>query len=110
MEQICHWLDESHATNAYTHSWQRQQDKISNPELIPSTRMIDMMAKNKESFFDFAIRKSRKVADHFTDRPLENEALAHRKQQVNESREKALQIESSEEPSFDQFLEDYFSQ
>ena len=110
MEQICHWLDESHETNAYTHSWQRQQNKISNPALIPSTRMIDTMAKNKESFFDFAIRKSRKVANHFTHRPLAKDALAQRKQQVITSREVAQQIENAEEPSFDQFLENYFSQ
>jgi glutamate--cysteine ligase len=110
MEQICLWLDESHTTNAYSHSWQRQQDKISDPGLIPSTRMIDMMVSNKESFFDFAMRKSQKVADHFTQRPLGNEALEYRNQQVRDSREKALLIEAGNGLSFEKFLADYFSQ
>ena len=110
MQQICLWLDESHATDAYSHSWRRQKDKISNPELIPSARMIDIMTENKESFFDFSMRKSRQVADYFASRPLDREALERQREQVRKSQEKASRTEASDRQSFDQFLNDYFSQ
>jgi glutamate--cysteine ligase len=110
MEPICHWLDESHATNAYSHSLQRQRDKIADPQLIPSTRMIAMMTENKESFFDLAMRKSCKVADYFTSRPLDNEAMARQRGQAQESEQSARLIEASDTQPFDQFIEDYFSQ
>ena len=95
---------------ACAESLRRQREKVRDPELTPSARMLAEMRANTESFFDFARRTSEQYRDGFRAAPLgaEREALFERLSQ--ESRERQRELEASDDLSFDEFLERYFAQ
>lgn len=111
MQEICSWLDENSATGrCYSLALKRQQDKVAGLVEIPSTRMLDIMRGNKESFFEFAMRQSQMVAQHFHDRPLASEKQQHFDALAAKSWKQFEQISAEPRQPFDVFLQDYFSQ
>jgi glutamate--cysteine ligase len=95
---------------ACTESLRRQREKVRDPELTPSARMLAEMRTNAESFFDFARRTSEQYRDGFRATPLgaEREVLFERLSR--ESRERQRELEAGDDLSFDEFLERYFAQ
>ena len=110
MQPICDWLDQNETETPYHDALQKQCKKVINPSLIPSTRMIETMAENKESFFEFAMRAAQNTAHHFQQRPLPKEKQIEFSHLTEASLASAKQAEASDTVAFDQFLEDYFAQ
>ncbi len=59
LRKIARLLDRSTGDVAYEESVENQYKKIMNKSLLPSSRMIDEMKRNNESFVSFNLRKAR---------------------------------------------------
>ena len=110
MTAICELLDKKSSTNAYTQTLQKQREKINHADLTPSAKMLEEMRENKESFHDFAARKSKLHQHYFKQVILPAEQQLFFEQQAKLSYEKQLQIEANDNISFEQYLKEYFSQ
>jgi len=87
-----------------------QQEKVWDPELTPSARMLAEMRANAESFFDFAQRTSKQYRDQFRSSSLDTEYAVLFERLSRESRERQRELEAADDMGFDEFLERYFAQ
>ena len=112
-EQIaagCELLDKGAAGCAYGDALRTEHDKIADPDLTPSARMLADMAANKEEFYHFALRMSRQHQRFFAERPLDAAKLAEFEAEARLSLEKQKAIEAADDISFDEFMRNYFAQ
>lgn len=110
MQPICDWLDQNETDAPYRQALLKQCTKVIDPTLIPSTRMIETMAENKESFFEFSMRAAQNTAQYFQQRPLGSEKQSAFSALAKTSLATARQAEKTDSVPFDQFLEEYFAQ
>jgi glutamate--cysteine ligase len=110
MQGICELLDKSHPDRPYTKSLNHQIEKIKNPEITPSARMLAEMRKNGEGFYHFARRMSQQHYEYFSKLKLGSEQRHFFKQEAGISIEKQKIIERQDKVSFDQYLDNYLSQ
>jgi len=106
----CDLLDKDAEVHYYCDALQKQRAKIADPDLTPSARMLAEMAANKEEFYHFALRKSQEHQQWFAERPLAEDKLASFEQEAQQSIERQHEIESSDDISFETFLQNYFAQ
>ena len=72
--------------------------------------MLDELRSNDEDFFYFGLRMSRQHQEYFQQHaPTADEHAAHR-EQVEQSLNKQAEIEAADVVSFEQYLNNYFSQ
>jgi glutamate--cysteine ligase len=110
MRPLCEILDQGEPRPYYTDSLERQLEKIHNPELTASARMLSEMRQHAESFFEFAHRKSREHYDYFCQQSIDPEREAFLLDQARASWERQRAIEAEDNLSFDEFLHNYFTQ
>jgi len=91
-------------------SLHRQQEKVRDPGLTPSAKMLTEMRTNAESFFDFARRISEQHRDRFCGLSLDTEHALLFERLNQESRQRQRELEETDDLSFDAFLERYFAQ
>jgi len=110
MISICELLDNKTSTNIYTQTLQKQKEKILHADLTPSAKMLEEMRENKESFHHFAARKSKLHQHYYKQVVLPKDQQQFFEQQAKISHEKQLQIEASDNISFQKYLDEYFAQ
>ncbi len=110
MQGICELLDKAHDNSPYTHALKKQIEKIHQPELTPSARMLEEMRENGEGFYHFAKRMSQQHYNYFKDVFLSAEQQQFYKKVVEESLVRQGKIEAEDNLSFDEYLKNYFSQ
>tara|TARA_R110002110_G_C13470513_1_gene720829 strand:+ start:70747 stop:72330 length:1584 start_codon:yes stop_codon:yes gene_type:complete len=114
MSPVAASLDSAHGAidnvAAYAASLDQQQAKITDPELTPSARILREMREQDLPFFRVAMQYSERWAEHFRQRRLDDSVQAA----FNEERERSFQaqrdIETADSISFEQYLDQYFSQ
>ncbi|MDH3901049.1 MAG: glutamate--cysteine ligase [Gammaproteobacteria bacterium] len=103
-------LDAGSGDDLYGQALLAARDTVSDPERTPSARVLADMRAHDEGYFHFAKRMSEQHRDYF--KQLEHNAKTLQK--IEASVEKSMQdqrhIEAADTLSFDEFLEDYFSQ
>jgi glutamate--cysteine ligase len=87
-----------------------QLEKVRDPEVTPSARMLAEMRANSESFFEYARRTSHRYRDRFRGLSLSAEREALFKRLSRESWERQRELELSDDIGFDEFLAQYFAQ
>jgi glutamate--cysteine ligase len=87
-----------------------QLEKVRDPELTPSARMLAEMRANSESFFEYARRTSHGYRDRFRGLSLSAEREALFKRLSRESWKRQRELELSDDIGFDEFLAQYFAQ
>jgi glutamate--cysteine ligase len=98
------------SAGACAESLSTQLDKVQEPDLTPSARMLAEMRANRESFFEFARRISECHRDHFLARELTAGRRALFDRMSRESVERQRELEAGDDVGFDEFLERYFTQ
>lgn len=97
MQAIADAMDKAHHTNEYSCALNIQRNCVAFSELTPSSRMLQVMENNNESFTEFVLRQSMQHHRHHLDQRLETErekyyqALSrksHRQQQIMEADDK----------------------
>lgn len=108
MYPVCVLLDMNEPARPYTAALYEQRQKIRNPELTPSAKMLSEMNFFGESFFAHAMRKSLIHQQYFLDRPLSSDINDVFKQKAAESLAKQVEIEAADTLSFADYLKKYF--
>ncbi len=106
--QFAQMIDEKNGTHCYTQACQAQHDKLNNPALLPSQRVLDDV-KKAGSYKAFSLAQSRQFADQFA-APLSTDDKAKYESLSQESLRRQKDIEASDVGSFDDFLTEYLRQ
>jgi glutamate--cysteine ligase len=87
-----------------------QRDKIRDPDLTPSARMLKEMRAAGEGFHDYARRMSEAHGRFWRSHTLDPGREARLVELVSESRRRQAEIEAADDTDFDTFLARYFAQ
>lgn len=94
----------------FAHSLEVQRDKINDPELTPSARVLRDMAEQDIPFFRLAMNQALGHEQHFRERPLSSERSAEFDAMARDSDAKREQVEAADSIDFDEFLANYYHQ
>ena len=83
--------------------------RISNPDLTPSAIMLNEMQNQEQGFFEYTDQFSYKNKEHYKNLVVDKGYFDELDELSSSSKRNQLEIESSDEVSFDQFLEDYMA-
>jgi len=108
--EMCDLLDTEGKPKLYCNSLSQQLAKLYDPEKTPSGQMLRELRDNDEDFFDFGLRKSLEHRDWFASNPVSAELQQQFADTAAESLAQQEQIEQGDSRSFDEFLQQYFSQ
>ncbi len=109
MQPLCQWLDQS-GSGGYVDALLMQMAKIEDAELTPSAQILADMSFRNESFYQYALRRSREWANYFADQELSDEVMAKFRQSASESHARQAELEAQPQKPFAEFLGDYFAQ
>lgn len=110
MKGVCELLDRSHAGEPYMRALAEQREKVIDPDLTPSARMLKAMRDNGEGFYHFAKRMSQQYFDYFSRVELTNEQRKYYDDLAKWSLEKQAMLEADTSESLDDYLQRYFNQ
>ncbi|MDQ1362430.1 MAG: glutamate--cysteine ligase [Pseudomonadota bacterium] len=110
MQGVCELLDRSHPDKPYMKALAEQREKVTDPQLTPSARMLQTMRENGEGFYRFARRMSQQHFDYFRQVEITAEQRRFFDDLAVSSLQKQAQLEADNSLSFDEFLQNYFSQ
>ena len=103
-------LDGTDPARPYSGSLALQRDKVEDPSLTPSARVLADMRSHGESFFRFARRLSEAHRRDFLERSLPATALMRFQAEARGSLQEQATIEAADTLSFDDYLQRYFAQ
>ena len=101
-------LDRLHGHNDYEDALDEQFNKILQPDLTPSARMLNEMRKNGESFYEFSSRLSNQHHIFFNQRDMSQKQKKRFDELVQKSFHDQKVIEKQPKEDFDNFLKNYF--
>lgn len=110
MQGVCELLDQAREGNPYTQALEKQKEKVLDPELTPSARMLNEMREHGEGFYHFAKRMSQQHYDYFKQVNLSENRQQFYQQAAIDSLNEQKKMEAEDKLSFDEYLENYFSQ
>ena len=109
MQSVAELLDDN-GSELYQQAVKQQQAKIDNPALTPSARMVAEVEDNGEEFFTFAMRMSKQHQTTLQTLDFPQEQEKQFLKWAKESIESQETIEKSDQGSFADYLQAYFSQ
>jgi len=110
MMPVAAFMDRLHGSNDYEDALDEQFNKMLQPDLTPSARMLREMRSNGESFYHFAHRLSLQHHRFFSQRELSDAQTREFDGMVKQSFADQAAIEAAPQENFDRFLDDYFAQ
>lgn len=110
MKEICALLDEAGDNNAYFEALTLQRDALSNPEMLPSARVLAETRARPRSFFRFALDMSSDYRSYFLNQTVTQERKAFFGKLARESIEKQQKLETQDRVTFSDYLQRYFAQ
>jgi glutamate--cysteine ligase len=102
-------LDQQNQTTEHQTSLSNQLEKLRDPDLTPSARVLEAIKHNDHSFARFALTQSQYFAEHFKSNPPSSEMQAYFEQLAHNSITEQTAMELNQTGSFDDFIEDYRS-
>lgn len=109
MEGVAELLDGG-GSGPHLASVRAQQEKVREPDMTPSARMLAEMRAEGEGFAAFARRLTEQHRQAFGDQPLDATEEQRLRRLADESWARQADIEARDEQSLDDFLATYFSQ
>ncbi len=110
MEGLCRALDELKNVSVYHQALQAQIQLLQDAALTPSAKILAEMRREKEAFFPFSMRYSQKHYQHFRSLELPVDMQRLFDEETQKSVEQQRYLESSNDVSFDEYLQRYFAQ
>jgi glutamate--cysteine ligase len=110
MAGVCQVLDDATPGRPYSRALAAQVDKVRDPDLTPSARMLAEMRANGEGFFQFAMRMSLQHRHYYRGRRLDPERQRWFEQLAQESLQQQQALEAANDEPFGQYLQRYFAQ
>ena len=103
-------LDKTHADGVYLAAVKNQFTKLSNPELTPSAQVLRDMTEHQQSFYVHTIALAEQHRVYFEQRPLSENDQAHFNALTQKSLHEQQALEKQQQPSFDDYLANYYAQ
>ena len=100
-------LDNVNQSSEYSLSVFRQEEKIDNPTLTPSGRMLDQMKNENLSFFEFSMEHSKRHSRTLRETNIDSTFLEHMRSISSTSLLDQKNIEDSDSIEFETFLEQW---
>lgn len=107
VEAVAQLLDEVHSTQAYTQAVAIQRERLANPELTPSAKILAQLKESGMSFQSWALAKSREHRQNLTQNPLSEVRRAELRKMATESVTSQQSTEAQPQEPFDEFLQHY---
>jgi glutamate--cysteine ligase len=108
LKEVAPLLDTAHNTQNYSLAIAREAEKLEDPNLTYSARILRELRHNDCSFFEFAKKTAEEHSAHFRQRPLGNERAREFADAVAASHREQVAIEVADTQSFPDFLAAYF--
>jgi glutamate--cysteine ligase len=102
-------LDQVCGNGDYASTLQKQFNKVEDPDLTPSARIINQMLGEDLSFYEISMQASEDSEKKFKREFLDPATYRSYERLAEQSHQKRNDIEASDSLTFDEFLEDYFS-
>ncbi len=109
MQAIAEQLDANKPAQPYQRALATSQEAVRDPASTLSARVLAQMQQHNESFFSFAKRMSQAHKSYLCSQSLSPDREAFYKQESLLSQQRQLEIEASDNCSFDEFLMRYFA-
>ena len=110
MTGLCEMLDHGDPARPYSAALRAQQEKVQDPALTPSARLLRELQASGASFFELALRMSTVHRDYFRSLPAPNDGrLQAFEGEARESLVRQAAIEAAQTGSFDGYLANYFA-
>lgn len=110
MTGVAELLDNQQGTTAHQAALALFKNRLDHPEEIPSARILQEMAETGKPYFQVALSHAKARRDYFLSQPLDKIIAEQYREMAAESLARQRQIESSDELTFDQFLQAYYAQ
>lgn len=110
VKPVCEILDGDDAGKPYSTALQQQQKLVENADLTPSAKILAGMTRNEQPFAPYALDISAVHEQYFRSNTLLAEQTKFFKQLSEKSLARQKEIEASDDLSFSEFLNRYFSQ
>ena len=108
LEGLAELYDQSEGGTRYRDSLTLQRNKIRDPALTTSARVLDIMSREKLGFFDFALRQAEQHRQQFLNRPLDPAGQTQFAEMAKKSLAEQAAREAEPQQPFAEFLADYF--
>lgn len=109
MQGVCELLDATMDAPVYSLALAAQWEKVYQPDLTPSAKMMSLIQEKKESFFEFSLRTSQQYKDWFCNQRMPVERQIVLDNLARDSQQEQIKIETNDQIDFDAFLKNYFS-
>lgn len=110
MSSVAAILDRVYNDRTFSDSVSQAKEKINNPSLTPSGKVMESLLDGGESFLEHTRKKALSMTTAFRSQPLAADLEAALTQGVALSWDQHRSMENSDEVSFKQFLQAYFEQ
>ncbi|GMR01638.1 MAG: glutamate--cysteine ligase [Gammaproteobacteria bacterium] len=110
MKPVASLLDRANYCENYFSSVKSQIASVFDPDLTPSARMLAEMKENNEGFFHHAQKMSKHHYQYYKAHSLSENKIQFFEKMANDSLEKQKQIETDDAISFENYLQNYFSE
>jgi glutamate--cysteine ligase len=104
---LAHLLDQNVTDNRYVRSLSQQRQKLRDPDLTPSAKVLATMRDENIPFFRFSMNQGLAQKAHFAEHPLSAQERAFFELSVADSITAQAQIEASDELDYETFLREY---
>ena len=110
IEKIAILFDRAYGGEHYQRICHQQRQKLIDPELTPSAKILADMREQKIPFFRFAMNLAQQHGEYFRQRPLADSDLAYFEQHTAQSQQRQADIEAADTLGFDDYLAQYYRQ
>lgn len=110
MAQCGEMLDAAHGGTDYADSLSMARDRIDNPELTPSGRILKEMGDTNQPFWALALKYSRRWHKEFINEPLSPDEVEHFVAACEASHAQQQAIEAADEVDFETYLAQFYAQ
>ncbi len=108
---IAEVIDRGEGGDSYVQAVSAQLELVENPEATPSARILDELRTANTGFYHFAMDRALGHKEYFSElAPLSDARLGLYVDEASSSIRRQEEIEASDEISFDEYLQQYFSE
>lgn len=108
MRQVAELLDAIEGENLHVAALDSIAERLDNPELTPSARMLQALKAHGGEWADFITDLAKEQAQHWRSTPMDEARDALFSELVETSHQQQHEIEAEAQVSFAQFIADYF--
>ncbi|MEW5249473.1 glutamate--cysteine ligase [Microbulbifer discodermiae] len=110
MAPLADLLDQAWDGDNFQRALEAQSAVLRGDAPTPAARILDDLARNEQSFFNWAAGKAEQHREFFLQRPLEPSAQAQFAAEAWSSLQRRAQLEAADEGCFEDFLGKYYAQ